>query len=82
MAKLTKVNFKISIPDEFELDEKKYLISSVKETFRKLKGAHKADLFRYCYLYKFGGIYLDITKDRLYTCKSNSQGCGIQKYSR
>ena len=22
--------------------------------------AHKADLFRYCYLYKFGGIYLDI----------------------
>ena len=23
MAKLTKVNFKISIPDEFELDEKK-----------------------------------------------------------
>ena len=33
MAKLTKVNFKISIPDEFELDEKKYLISSVKENF-------------------------------------------------
>ena len=24
------------------------------------KGAHKADLFRYCYLYKFGGIYIDI----------------------
>ena len=33
MSKLTKINFKISIPDEFELDEKKYLISSVKETF-------------------------------------------------
>jgi hypothetical protein len=24
------------------------------------KGAHKADLFRYCYLYQHGGIYLDI----------------------
>lgn len=24
------------------------------------KGAHKADLFRYCYLYHFGGIYIDI----------------------
>jgi hypothetical protein len=29
-------------------------------TFNQLKGAHKADLFRYCYLYKKGGIYLDI----------------------
>tara|TARA_Y100000385_G_scaffold263855_1_gene296723 strand:+ start:116 stop:805 length:690 start_codon:yes stop_codon:yes gene_type:complete len=29
--------------------------------FRKLAtGAHKADLFRYCVLYKLGGIYLDI----------------------
>jgi mannosyltransferase OCH1-like enzyme len=24
------------------------------------RGGHKADLFRYCYLYKYGGIYLDI----------------------
>lgn len=32
----------------------------VLETFKKLKGPHKADLFRYCYLYKYGGIYLDI----------------------
>lgn len=24
------------------------------------KGAHKADLFRYCWLYKEGGVYLDI----------------------
>ena len=24
------------------------------------KGAHKADLFRYCYLYKYGGVYADI----------------------
>jgi hypothetical protein len=30
------------------------------KTYNKLKGAHKADLFRYCYLYMNGGIYLDI----------------------
>ena len=30
-------------------------------TFDKLKpGAYKADLWRYCILYKFGGIYMDI----------------------
>ena len=33
----------------------------VLETFYSLnQGPHKADLFRYCYLYKFGGIYIDI----------------------
>lgn len=48
------------------------------------QGAHKADLFRYCWLYKMGGIYLDIKivliknvdqifkdKEKLYTCLSN-----------
>ena len=30
-------------------------------TFRSLRtGAHKADLFRYAYLYKCGGVYLDV----------------------
>ena len=33
----------------------------VLKTFNSLhRGPHKADLFRYCYLYKFGGIYIDI----------------------
>ena len=33
----------------------------VLEKYLKLKrGAHRADLFRYCLLYKYGGIYLDI----------------------
>lgn len=33
----------------------------VVEKFKTLKsGAHKADLFRYCWLYKNGGIWLDI----------------------
>lgn len=27
------------------------------------QGAHKADLFRYCILYKYGGVYLDIKTD-------------------
>ena len=35
--------------------------STILQTFRKLiPGAYKADLFRYCILYKLGGIYLDI----------------------
>lgn len=33
----------------------------VLETFQRLKkGAHKADLFRYCLMYLFGGVYLDV----------------------
>jgi len=32
-----------------------------KEAFTNLKlPAHKADLFRYCYLYEYGGVYADI----------------------
>ena len=39
----------------------KYFDKSVLYTYNKLKpGAYKADLFRYCILYKYGGIYLDI----------------------
>ena len=31
------------------------------DTYSKLKlGAHRADLWRYCILYKYGGVYLDI----------------------
>ena len=40
---------------------KSYFTSSVVDTYHKLKNkAHKADLFRYCYLYERGGVYLDI----------------------
>ena len=55
-------------------------------------GAHKADLFRYCYLYEFGGIYLDIKTElikdidtifnkksiNLYTVICNSKECIYQ----
>jgi hypothetical protein len=50
------------IYDDEECEEflKKYFNPNILTTFKKLKGAHKADLFRYCYLYKHGGVYLDI----------------------
>lgn len=43
----------------------------VVERFRSLKkGAHKADLFRYAYLYIHGGVYLDIKTVLLYDIES------------
>lgn len=39
----------------------KYYNSKVLKTFKELKkGAHKADLIRYCLLYIYGGYYMDI----------------------
>lgn len=38
----------------------KYYKQNVVDTFNSLNGAHKADLFRYCVLYIYGGVYLDI----------------------
>lgn len=55
-------NYKYIIFDDDDII--RFLINhyprNVLDTFKQLKGAHKADLFRYCYLYKYGGIYLDI----------------------
>ena len=48
---------------------KKYFNKNVIDTFNSLEGAHKADLFRYCYLYKFGGIYLDIKTELIIPLK-------------
>jgi mannosyltransferase OCH1-like enzyme len=40
--------------------------SSVREKFDSFKrGAHKADLFRLCWLYKNGGVYIDIDTEIL-----------------
>jgi mannosyltransferase OCH1-like enzyme len=45
---------------------KKYFIPDVFKKFKTLKkGAHKADLFRYCVLYLYGGIYIDIKTELL-----------------
>ena len=55
-------DYKHIIFDDTEIIDflKKNYRSDVLKAFNLLKGAHKADLFRYCFLYKFGGIYLDI----------------------
>ena len=56
-------NYKHIIYDDNEivLFLKKYYGQDVLNTFLTLhRGAHKADLFRYCYLYVYGGVYLDI----------------------
>jgi len=45
---------------------KKYYTDIVFKTFDSLKnGAHKADLARYCILYIYGGIYMDIKVELL-----------------
>lgn len=48
--------------DNDEMDEfVKDFSPEVEKCFKKLKpGAFKADLFRYCFLYKYGGCYSDI----------------------
>ena len=44
----------------------KYYSQEILDTYDKIiPGAYKADLFRYCILYKFGGIYLDIKYEPL-----------------
>ena len=61
--KLFAPNYKYIIFDDEDivLFLKKYYDPSVLNTFYMLnRGAFKADLFRYCYLYLFGGLYIDI----------------------
>ena len=51
------------IVDEVDIEKflKKYYKDIVFDTFKSLKsGAHQADLARYCLLYIYGGIYMDI----------------------
>lgn len=55
--------FTFHLYDDKECSEfiKKNFSKNVYDTFEKLiPGAFKADLWRYCILYKYGGIYLDI----------------------
>lgn len=60
----------------------KYFDKRIVDRFNNLKlGAHKADLLRYCYLYIYGGIYLDIkiilieNLDSIFTNKSYFYTC-------
>lgn len=47
----------------------KYFGEKVVKRFKALKGAHKADLFRYCLLYIKGGIYLDVKTELIMPLK-------------
>ena len=76
---------------------KTYFNPLVLQKFKSLKhGAHKADLFRYCILYIYGGIYLDIKSqievpianiidhrenNTLYTCISATTYRNILSYN-
>jgi hypothetical protein len=55
-----KINYKIYDNDEIIDFLSKYYNDVVVDKFKKLSGAHKADLFRYCLLYIKGGVYIDI----------------------
>jgi hypothetical protein len=44
---------------------------NIVDKFKSFKeGAHKADLFRYCYLYQYGGIYIDIKTELIKPLKN------------
>ena len=79
--------------DDIKIFLKKYYTDIVYDTFISLKkGAHKADLARYCLLYIYGGIYMDIKtelikplkdvftedEDTFYTVKSIFSGTVYQ----
>lgn len=92
--KFTNPNYEIIYYDDDDCYNiiKKNFKSEVLWAYEKLKPtAYKADLFRYCILYLYGGIYSDLTqtflsplnniidhnKDKLILCKDEG-GFGIQ----
>jgi mannosyltransferase OCH1-like enzyme len=61
--KILNNNYKYLFFDENDREQfiKKYFNENVHKAYLKIiPGAYKADLFRYCYLYKNGGVYADI----------------------
>jgi len=59
--------YKRTIYNDSECAEfiKTHFHSSVLQTYMHLKGAHRADLFRYAILYINGGVYMDIKTELL-----------------
>ena len=55
-------NYKLNIYNDIEgeLFIKNFFSDEVVEKYKKMRGAHKADLLRYCLLYIYGGVYADI----------------------
>jgi len=63
-------DYKIILYDDKEIDEfiKSNFDEYVYNAYSKLNiGAARADFWRYCILYKFGGIYLDFDSEILKT---------------
>ena len=61
MSKNSEFNFYIYSDEDCRKFLQKYFIQEVVDAFDTLiPGAYKADLWRYCVLYKYGGIYQDI----------------------
>jgi mannosyltransferase OCH1-like enzyme len=61
MSKNSEFNFYIYDDNDCRNFLKKYFISDIVDAFDRLvPGAYKADLWRYCVLYYYGGIYQDI----------------------
>ena len=61
-------NYKHIITDDSENKKfiMKYYGKKYRDAYNKLEnGAHKADLWRYLVLYKYGGIYMDIKTELL-----------------
>lgn len=61
-------SYEICVYDDHdgELFLAEYFHIEVLDQFKKLKGAHKADLLRYCLLYIYGGVYLDVKTELIY----------------
>jgi hypothetical protein len=54
-------DFNVYDDDDIKKFLKTHFSAEVLKCFETLKnGAHKADLFRYCILYAYGGVYMDI----------------------
>ena len=66
--------------DVYQFLEKNYP-KNVVDTFMRLEGAHKADLFRYCYLYKYGGVYVDIKTEFIESIHSIFNKKDVQLYT-
>lgn len=55
-----RIPFRIYTDNDCRTFLDRHFDKAVVSKFDVLKGAHKADLFRYCYLYINGGLYMDI----------------------
>jgi mannosyltransferase OCH1-like enzyme len=60
-SKNPKIKFHLFDDEDCKTFLEQYFVPEVANTYEKLiPGAYKADLWRYCVLYKHGGIYMDI----------------------